>query len=256
MIPGLDQPINFILITIILFIIITGRYFIVAGIFYAVFYVWQFQKWERKKINKKTYKPDQFRKEITWSIITGFIFSISGSLSILAWQKGFLKVYISIHQYPIWWIPLSFFILLFLHETYYYWLHRWMHIPNVFRIVHKAHHESKIASPWTAFAFHPFEGILQAIFLPIVLLFLPVHIYVLLFLLIIMTISSVINHLDIEIYPEGFEHKMPWKWIIGATHHAHHHKQFRYNYGLYFTFWDKWRDTEFLSKELKVRSKN
>ena len=256
MIPGLDQPINFILITIILFIIITGRYFIVAGIFYAVFYVWQFQKWERKKINKKTYKPDQFRKEITWSIITGFIFSISGSLSILAWQKGFLKVYISIHQYPIWWIPLSFFILLFLHETYYYWLHRWMHIPIIFRIVHKAHHESKIASPWTSFAFHPFEGILQAIFLPIVLLFLPVHIYVLLFLLIIMTISSVINHLDIEIYPEGFEHKMPWKWIIGATHHAHHHKQFRYNYGLYFTFWDKWRDTEFLSKELKVRSKN
>jgi sterol desaturase/sphingolipid hydroxylase (fatty acid hydroxylase superfamily) len=34
------------------------------------------------------------------------------------------------------------------------------------------------------------------------------------------------------------------KWFIGATHHALHHKQFRYNYGLYFTFWDKTSKTE------------
>jgi sterol desaturase/sphingolipid hydroxylase (fatty acid hydroxylase superfamily) len=34
------------------------------------------------------------------------------------------------------------------------------------------------------------------------------------------------------------------KWIIGATHHSLHHKQFKYNYGLYFTFWDKLKKTE------------
>jgi Delta7-sterol 5-desaturase len=32
--------------------------------------------------------------------------------------------------------------------------------------------------------------------------------------------------------------------LIGATHHSLHHKQFKYNYGLYFTFWDKWKRTE------------
>ncbi|MGZ5247104.1 MAG: hypothetical protein ACXWV5_08645, partial [Flavitalea sp.] len=31
---------------------------------------------------------------------------------------------------------------------------------------------------------------------------------------------------------------------IGATHHSLHHKQFKFNYGLYFTFWDKWKKTE------------
>ena len=256
MISQLDHPITFLFTTLILFVIITGRYFIVAGIFYVTFYIWQPQKWKEKKINKTAYKKDQFRKEITWSIITGFIFSISAAISILAWQKGYMQVYIPIHKYPIWWLPLSFFILLFLHETYYYWIHRWMHIPSIFRIVHKAHHESRIASPWTAFAFHPLEGILQAIFLPLVLLFLPINIYLLLLLLIIMSLSSVINHLDIEIYPEGFEHKFPWKWIIGATHHAQHHKQYRYNFGLYFTFWDKWRATEYSPKRITVKQSN
>jgi len=256
LIPQLDQPIAFLITTLILFLIITGRYFVVAGIFYSAFYIWNPQRWKNKKINKTPYKKDQFRKEIYWSIKTGFIFSISATLSLLAWQKGYLQVYIPINKYPIWWLPLSFLILLFLHETYYYWIHRWMHIPVVFRIVHKAHHESKIASPWTAFAFHPLESILQAVFVPTVLLFLPVNIYVLLFLLIIMTFSSVVNHLDIEIYPEGFERKFPWKWIIGATHHAQHHKQFRYNFGLYFTFWDKWGDTEYLSKKLTGTKKN
>lgn len=246
--PDLSEPFSFFIITLLLFIIITGRYFIVAGIFYAIFYVWYPHKWLHRKVSTSKYKKGQFRKEISLSILTGFIFSISGALSLVAWQKGYIKVYLSIYEHPIWWMPISFMILLFLHETYYYWIHRWMHIPSVFRIVHNAHHQSKIASPWTAFAFHPLEGLLQAIFLPAILLFLPVHIGVLLLLLVIMTISSVINHLDIEIYPADFEHKFPWKWIIGATHHARHHQQYRYNFGLYFTFWDKWRNTEHFNK--------
>jgi sterol desaturase/sphingolipid hydroxylase (fatty acid hydroxylase superfamily) len=59
-----------------------------------------------------------------------------------------------------------------------------------------------------------------------------------------MTFSSVINHLDIEIYPKNFHKHFFGRWLIGATHHSLHHKQFKYNYGLYFTFWDKWKRTE------------
>ena len=71
----------------------------------------------------------------------------------------------------------------------------------------------------------------------------PMHYSVILFQLIIMTVSSVINHLDIEIYPKNCYNTFG-KWIIGATHHSRHHKQFKYNYGLYFTFWDRLKKTE------------
>ena len=147
-------------------------------------------------------------------------------------------------MYGWWYLPVSLIIFMLLHETYYYWLHRWMHKPAIFKIVHKIHHDSNITSPFTAFSFHPLEGLLQAIFLPIMLMILPMHYYVIIIQLTIMTISSVINHLDIEIYSKKFNNNFFGRWIIGATHHSLHHKQFKYNYGLYFTFWDKIKKTE------------
>jgi sterol desaturase/sphingolipid hydroxylase (fatty acid hydroxylase superfamily) len=119
-----------------------------------------------------------------------------------------------------------------------------MHRPKVFKLLHKIHHDSSTTSAWTAFSFHPLEGILQAIILPLTIIFLPMHVYVLLFQLTLMTFSSVINHLEIETYPANFHRHFVGRWLIGATHHSLHHKQFKYNFGLYFTFWDKWKKTE------------
>jgi len=160
------------------------------------------------------------------------------------WQKGYAKIYEDVHAYPLWWLPLSLMIALVLQETYYYWLHRWMHVPKIYRIVHEWHHDSHISSPWTAFSFHPLEGLIQAVFLPLILLFLPMNVWVLVGMLMIMSFSSVINHLDIEIYPSWFARVPFVRTLIGATHHSLHHKQFKYNYGLYFTWWDKWLKTE------------
>ena len=243
-IPDISQPLWFGIVTIVLFLVVIGRYLMIAGLFYGAFYLWFPHRWQERKINNRAYKKGQFRKEVQWSTITAGIFALSGSGTLLLWQKGYTNVYEDVHQYPLWWLPVSLLIAMLVHETYYYWLHRWMHHPKVFRIVHKVHHDSNITSPWTAFSFHPIEGVFQALFLPVLLLVLPVHVYVLLLQLTIMTFSSVINHLDIEIYPKKFHRHFIGRWLIGATHHSLHHKQFRYNYGLYFTFWDKWKGTE------------
>jgi sterol desaturase/sphingolipid hydroxylase (fatty acid hydroxylase superfamily) len=242
--PDVSDPLWFLLAVVVLFAVVIGRYLLIAGIFYSVFYVWFPSKWQARKINSRSYRKDQFKKEVFWSAITALIFAVSGAFTLLMWQKGWTKVYMNIHEYPWWWLVAGLIISMALHETYYYWLHRWMHHPRVFKIVHKVHHDSNITSPWTAFSFHPIEGILQAVFLPVLLLVLPMHLYVLLLQLTIMTFSSVINHLDIEIYPRNFHRHFLGRWLIGATHHSLHHKQFRYNYGLYFTWWDKWKKTE------------
>jgi len=242
--PDVSNPLWFLLAVLVVFAVVIGRYLLIAGIFYSVFYVWVPSKWQSRKINARSYKKDQLKKEVFWSTVTAMIFAVSGAFTLLMWQKGWTKVYTDINEYPWLWLVASLIISMALHETYYYWLHRWMHHPRVFRIVHKVHHDSNITSPWTAFSFHPIEGILQAVFLPALLLLLPMHIYVLLLQLTIMTFSSVINHLDIEIYPKNFHRHFLGRWLIGATHHSLHHKQFRYNYGLYFTWWDKWKKTE------------
>lgn len=241
--PDITSGWGILIIMAIIFLVIAIRYLIVAGIFYCIFYIWFHKKFEVRKINKKDYTPGQFKKEIRYSLISSLIFAVAGTITVVLWQKGFTKVYKEVNLYGWWYLPLSLLGYMLLQETYYYWLHRWMHKPAVFRLVHKVHHDSHIASPFTAFSFHPLEGLLQAIFLPVILLILPIHIYAIITLLTIMTFSSVINHLDIEIYPKS-DKPFFSKWVIGATHHSLHHKQYKYNFGLYFTFWDRIKKTE------------
>ena len=242
--PDLSNPYMFCIATLVIFIIVIGRYFLIAGFFQLLFYKWQKEKWAKRWLGKKAVDTEQFLREVKWSLITAFIFAVAGTITAILWQKGYTQLYTSLDKYGLFYLPMSLFISMLIHETYYYWLHRWMHKPLVFRIIHKTHHDSNTTSAWTAFSFHPIEGLLQAIILPTIIIFLPMHISVLLLQLTLMTFSSVINHLEIETYPANFHKHIIGKWIIGATHHSLHHKQFRYNYGLYFTFWDKITRTE------------
>jgi sterol desaturase/sphingolipid hydroxylase (fatty acid hydroxylase superfamily) len=238
-----------------MFMVVVLRYLVVAGLFFWFFYRWRKKDWQNHKVNSKEYPSGQFRREIYWSVITSFIFAVAGGLTALLWQLGYTAIYLNINDFGWVYFFFSIFIAMLIHETYYYWLHRLMHHPSVYRAVHKVHHDSLIASPWTAFSFHPYESLLEAIILPVIVLFLPMHYYAIVTHLTIMTLSSVINHLDIEVYPPKFYRHWLGKWLIGATHHALHHSQFKYNFGLYFTFWDKWMHTESPLFEEKFREK-
>lgn len=242
--PDFSLPLPFAILTMVLFFIVVTRYFIVAGLFQLFFHKWFKNRWADKKLSSITVSQKQFYSELKWSLSTSLIFSFISALTIILWQRGYTKIYTTVSDFGWLYLPISLALSMLIHETYYYFLHRWMHRPLVFKLVHKAHHESKTTSAWTAFSFHPLEGFFQAIILPLTILVLPMHIYVLLLQLTIMTFSSVINHLEIEVYPTWFQKTFFGKWIIGASHHSLHHKQFKYNFGLYFTFWDKWVKTE------------
>ena len=220
------------------------RYVLLSGIFHWYFYHWKKDVWLHRKINRKSYSPAQFKKEIAWSMLTAMIFGIIGAGTAVLWQKGYTQIYLETQQFPWYWLPLSIALAMLIHETYYYWLHRWMHQPSIYKWVHKIHHDSKITSAWTAFSFHPIEGLLEALITPCIVCVVPMHVYAVLTHLSIMTLTAVINHLDIEIYPKNNWGNHLGKYMIGATHHSHHHKYYRYNFGLYFTFWDKWAKTE------------
>jgi sterol desaturase/sphingolipid hydroxylase (fatty acid hydroxylase superfamily) len=115
-----------------------------------------------------------------------------------------------------------------------------MHIPSVFRIVHKTHHESLHPTVFTSFCFHPLEAVLQFLFFPLLILLLPIHYGVLFGVLMIFTVSALINHSGVEIFKRPFV----LKHIIGSSHHELHHQEFKTNFGLHFTWWDKLMKTE------------
>jgi Delta7-sterol 5-desaturase len=239
-----DTPERFLLLCGIFFIGIAGRYFLFSWLFHAYFYIWDKTRWAARKLGTKPYPSKQFRTEITYSVINAAIFSVVTAATYTLGQKGYTQLYFDINQLPLWYLPISLGISMFIHETYYYWLHRIIHHPSLYRHIHQVHHDSLITSPWTAFSFHPIEGLLEALIIPAIIFVLPMHYSMLVLQLTIMTVSATINHLDIEIYPKGNFGTWFGNNVIGATHHGLHHRQFKFNFGLYFTFWDKWAKTE------------
>lgn len=250
MIPEVSSPAIYLIYFLIFFVAIVVRYFVAAGIFYGYFFIWKSEKFRSQRLSKRKLRKKQLKNEISWSIWSSLIFALIGSLTYWLWDNELTEIYINPSQYRFWYLPMSLIVVLLIHETYYYWVHRLMHHPMVFKKVHKVHHDSLTPTPWTAFSFHPWESFIEALILPVIILFIPINIYVLGFYLLLMTISSVINHLDIEIFPKKFRSNWPGNQLINATHHHYHHKEFFTNYGLYFTFWDKWMGTE--SKNMEI----
>ena len=244
MISDATTPGLFLIYILIFFVAILLRYFVAAGVFYWYYYVLRQEKFAGKRLSRRGGKKGQIRKEIIYSIKSSAIFAAVGAGTFWLWQKGLTVVYLDISTYGYWYLPVSLLLVFLIHETYYYWVHRAMHHPRIFKYVHKVHHDSLAPTPWTAFSFHPWESVIEALILPVILIFVPVNIFVLGFYLLAMTVSSVVNHLDIEIYPQSFLKSRIGKYFIGATHHHYHHAEFHTNYGLYFTFWDRWMGTE------------
>ncbi len=198
----------------------------------------------RVQLSRKPRRADQTARELRMSLWTSLVFGASAVVMAWAWEAGWLRVYLDWQAYGWWWLPLSLAIGMLVHETYYYWLHRAMHHPRLYRLLHHGHHDSIVTSGWTSFAFDVGEAVLQAAVIPVILLVLPMHAAVLVLWLTVMTISAIVNHLNVELYPLPLDRHWWGRNVIGATHHAKHHQRFNKNFGLYFTFWDRWMGTE------------
>lgn len=233
-----------VVLTSLLFVIIALRYFVFSGAYYFTTFVLLRKKLVARILNSKAVPMRQIRSEVFYSVLSAVIFAIFGVGAYWLWLEGYTAVYEDPFLFSPWYLPLSVFLVLFLQDTYYYWLHRWMHLPRVYKYFHKVHHNSVHTTVWTSFSFHPLETLLQAVFIPLIILWLPLHTYALLAILIIMTISATVNHAGVEIYPKGKYGSWFGRLVIGATHHDVHHRKFLCNYGLYFTFWDRLMGTE------------
>lgn len=230
-------------------VIIAIRYFFISGLFYWLLWGRSEDQVKAIKLMQGKPQPGVVGQEIRWSLISSFIYAAPAAIVIELWKADGTAVYMDIHQFPLWYLPLSVVLYLFLHDTYFYWTHRLMHLKRVFPVMHRVHHQSRPPTPWAAFSFHPYESVLGALFLPALALVLPIHVSAILFILSLMTFAAVLNHSGYEILPKWWLRGWPGKTLITAAHHDLHHKHFSCNYALYFRFWDKLMGTDILESE-------
>jgi lathosterol oxidase len=213
-----------------------ARYFIPASIAFVVFWVWGRERFRHRRI-RTGHSP--IAHDLAHSASTLVVFSIVGVLVWLGGNAGILRRYDDIAERGWLWLGTSVLVLVVLQDAWFYWTHRAMHHPRLYRLFHRAHHEAKTASPWTSYAFAIPEALVHAAFVPLVWLFLPMHELAVFAFLVFMIVRNVHGHLSIELYPSGFSRHRFWGWHTTTTHHALHHAHAGFNFGLYSTFWDR-----------------
>lgn len=227
------------------------RYLLVSGGFFLLFYFIFKRLWAEKKIQKKFPNLSDYRREISYSLLTMLIFAGVATLVFKSSVRSYTLIYDKIEMmgWGYWWF--SVVAMIFIHDTYFYWTHRAMHHPFIYRYVHRVHHLSRNPSPWAAFAFHPLEAVVESGIVVLIAFVLPFHGTALLTFLFFMTIYNAYGHLGFELYPKLFRWSWLGRWINTSVAHNQHHEKFNGNYGLYFLFWDRWMGT--LRKDYETR---
>ena len=215
------------------------RYMVIAGGAYLLFYIFLRSRFMQRKIQQVFPRGAQIRREVRYSLLSFAIFGAVGVVTALLHHAGWTRLYFNFGERGTAYFWFSVAVLIFLHDTWFYWTHRAMHWRRLFPFVHRIHHLSHNPTPWASFAFHPVEAFVQAIVLPLVILVLPLHPLAALVWLFYMTLMNVLGHLGFEMLPRGFARHWLFRWHNTSVHHDMHHRYATCNYGLYFNLWDR-----------------
>ena len=152
-------------------------------------------------------------------------------------DKGMTKLVAEPGEFGMGYEIFTVIVLILAADTWFYWLHRWMHHPSVYKYVHALHHRSLDVNPYTSNSFHVLEAVGLTFFVLPVIMLMPVSAFALGVTQAFGTFNNIKSHLGYELYPKFFSIP-PFNMLITATNHSLHHTQYNGNYGLYFRFWD------------------
>ncbi|MCX6313980.1 MAG: sterol desaturase family protein [Sphingobacteriales bacterium] len=228
---------------VFVFVFSSIRYILIAGIAFLFFYILFTRQKKFIKIQQRWPTNADYKREIIYSVMSFLMFAITPLILNNSVVKPYTTIYKDIHQHGMVYFWLVFPLMLIVHDAYFYWAHRLMHLPRLFNFFHVLHHKSTNPSPWASFAFQPTEAFMESAIVYVFAFSFPIHFIHLFSFLIFMTIYNVYGHLGFEIFPRGFNRHWFFKWFNTSVNHNMHHQFFKGNYGLYFTWWDRWMKT-------------
>ena len=220
------------------------RYLLGAGVVWLVVSVLLRHRLAGRRILTGATRPGQVKHELVYSLSTVLIFAATGSMLWLLARSGHVRVddQVATRGWAWWWVSLGLIVVA--HDAYFYWTHRLLHDRRWFSAVHGRHHASLHPTPWAAYSFHPVEALVQSAFLPLFVAVVPTHAGVIAVFLIHMILRNAIGHCSHEVMPWEATQRGLLRWITPVSHHHFHHARNRGNFGLYFSWWDRWCGTE------------
>lgn len=175
----------------------------------------------------------QLRDNMFWTLTSGvFFWTAYEVLMLWAMANGYAPI--------LWWDenPVWFVVLLFLTPMWisfhFYWIHRLLHWPPLYKAAHALHHRNTNVGPWSGLSMHPIEHFLffSAVLIHFVVAAHPIHI---LFHMQHQALTAATSHAGFE----GLLFKDKNALALGNFHHQMHHRYFECNYGNLDVPWDK-----------------
>lgn len=203
------------------------------------FYVVFRRVFRRHRISQREPTLGQMTREALHSLRSIAIYGLVTTGVVYCEILGWTRLYLRVESYGWTWFVLSIAVMIVMHDTYFYWTHRLMHHPRLFRLFHHAHHLSTSPTPWAAYAFSPLEALVQAGIGPLIVFLVPVHPAAFGLFMTWQIAFNVVGHCGYELFPRWMMRSGLGVFLNTVTHHAQHHEKFRANYGLYFNVWDR-----------------
>lgn len=213
----------------------------VAGALHVYFYSRQKQS-DRLQFDTRPLKRNsrlfsfnnQVHDNMFWTLTSGVaVWTLYEVLMFWAMANDYIAV-LQWSDSPIW-FGLMFLLTPVWISLHFYWVHRWMHLPSVYGLVHALHHRNNNVGPWSGLSMHPLEHLVffSSVLIHCVVAAHPLHI---LFHLQHQALTAASSH-------TGFESllvKDKKRLALGTFHHQMHHRYLDCNYGNLEVPLDKW----------------
>ena len=213
---------------------------LVAGGLHLYFYTWRRQgkrlKYDARELatGRGFTFGSQAADNIFWSLGSGVAFWTAYEvLMFWAMANGYAPMLLWSDN-PVWFAALFLLTPIWI-SFHFYWIHRWIHWPPLYRLVHALHHRNTNVGPWSGLSMHPAEHLIffSSVLIHWMVSAHPIHI---LFHMQHQALTAATSHTGFE----GMLVKDKNRLALGTFHHQMHHRYFECNYGNLEMPWDKW----------------
>ncbi|MFY0693246.1 MAG: sterol desaturase family protein [Paracoccaceae bacterium] len=177
---------------------------------------------------------NQIHDNMFWTIASGITqWTAFQCLVFWAMANGYAPV-LFFPDNPVWFV-LWFMLIPLWSSFHFYWIHRALHWPPLYKLAHALHHRNVNVGPWSGISMHPVEHFLfYTNFL--IHFIVPSHPLHVLFHGYVQSVHPVFSH-------SGFDKLVvadKERARMGVFFHQLHHRYFECNYGTVEMPWDRW----------------